>query len=172
MRRKLGVAVLSLVLALVISLPAFAMDISGFKKIANATIKEALSGSIADIDKLIADQEKLVAIGVEGCKEYAKKDPKYAKLMKIVVSNADKMMAMGLDEIEEAWHEGGVLADNGIDFEAIDHFGAALSHMDAVVHPATTYIALKEYKKTQDGELLEQVKDELSEVLEHLGHIE
>ena len=171
MKRISGAVLLSLVLAVLISLPAFAMDVSGYKKIAKATIKEALSGSVKDIDKLIADQKKLVKMGVEGCNEYAKKDPKYAKLMKLVVSNADKMMAMDLDEIEEAWHEGGVLEENGIDFESIDHFSPALSHMDTVVHPATSYIALKEYKLSNDGELLEQVKDELSEVLEHIGHI-
>lgn len=171
MKKISGALILSMVLAVLISLPAFAMDVSGYKKIANATIKEVLSGSVKDIDKLIADQKKLVAIGVAGCKEYAKTDPKNAKLMKLVISNADKMMAMGLDEIEEAWHEGGVLAENGIDFEAIDHFSPALSHMDTVVHPATSYIALMEYKKSNDADLLEQVKDELSEVLEHVGHI-
>lgn len=172
MKRIFGAIFLSMVLAILVSIPANAMDVAGYKKIANATIKQALSGSVTDIDKLIADQEKLVAMGVAGCKEYAKKAPKDAKIMKIVVDNADKMMAMTLDEIEPAWHEGEVLAEHGIDFDAIDHFGAALSHMDTVVHPATSYIALKEYKKTGDEELLEQVKDELSEVLEHIGHVE
>jgi len=171
MKRFSSTVMLSMALVVLLSLPALAMDVVGYKKIANATIKEALSGSVADIDKLIADQKKLVKIGVQGCRDYAKKDPKHAKLMNLVADNADKMMAMDLDEIEEAWHEGGVPTNSGIDFEAIDHFSPALSHMDTVVHPATSYIALVEYKKTKDGDLLEQVKDELSEVLEHLGHI-
>jgi hypothetical protein len=171
--KKISVSlVLALILAAFISTQAFAMDVAGYKLIANATIKEALSGSVKNIDKLIADQKKLVEIGVAGCKEYAQKVPKDAKIMKLVISNANKMMAMTLEEIEPAWHEGGVLGENGIDFDAIDHFSPALSHMDTVVHPATTYIALKEYKKSKDGDLLEQVKDELSEVLEHLDHVE
>ncbi len=150
---------------------SLAMDVASYKSIAKNTIKEALSGSISDIDKLIADQEKLVALGVQGCKDYAKKDSKYEKLMTLVVDNADKMKAMSLEEIEDKWHNGGTLYDNGIDFDAIDHFGPAISYMDAVVHPATTYIVLTQYKKTKDADLLSQVKDELSEVLEHMDHI-
>ena len=153
---------------------AYAMDVATFKKLAKDTIRQAMSGSIKDIDKLIAQQEKLFDIGVQGCREYAAtaKNPKDVKIMNLVIKNADKMKAMTLDEIEGAWHEGGVLNKNGIDFDTTDHMGAAISHMDTVVHPATTYIALKEYKKTKDRDLLDQVKDELSEVLEHIENVE
>ena len=151
---------------------ASAMDKAGFKEMAKDTIRQALSGSISDIDGLIAQQEKLVAIGVQGCREYAKASPKDAKLMNFVADNAEKMKAMTLDEIEAAWHDGEALKEIGLDFDSIEHFGAALSHMDTVVHPATTYIALKKYKETKDEDLLEQVKDELSEVLEHLTHVD
>lgn len=171
MRRISSKAILTLLLVLFSFSAAQAMDLATFEKIANATIKEALSGSIGDIDKLIEDQKKLVKIGVEGCKEYAKKDPEHAKLMNLVTDNAEAMMAMSLDDIEEAWHEAEFLTENGIDVDSIEHFSPALSHMDTVVHPATTYIALKEYKKTGDKDLLEQVKDELSEVLEHTSHL-
>lgn len=153
-----------------IATAAEAMDKKAFKAMAKDTIRQTLSGNIGDIDKLIATQNKLFAIGVQACKDHAKASPKDAKLMNLVVKNAEKMKAMNLEEIEEAWHEGGVLEENGIDFDDIDQFSAAGSYMDTVVHPATTYIALKEYKKTGDEELLEQVKDELSELLKHLEH--
>ena len=151
---------------------AMDMDVTGYKKIARETIKEALSGSISDIDGLIAKQEKLMKMGIEGCREHAKEHPKDAKIMDLVIKNAEKMKAMTLDEIEEAWHEGGVLNENGIDVDSMDHMSTVLSHLDLVVHPATTYIALKEYKKTRDADLLDQVKDELAEVLKHLKHLD
>lgn len=151
--------------------PAIAMDTATFKKIANNTIQTVLSGSVSDVDALIADQEKLIAIAIKGCKEYAKKAPKHAKFMKLVIDNADKMTQMTLDEIEPAWHDGEFVNESGIDFDAIDHFSPALSHMDAVLHPATAIIALRDYKSSGDADLLVQVKDELAEVLKHLEHI-
>ncbi|MBE9529130.1 MAG: hypothetical protein IME99_07820 [Proteobacteria bacterium] len=151
--------------------PALAMDTATYKKVANNTIKTVLSGSVSDVDALIADQKKLIAIGVKGCQEYAKKAPKHAKLMKLVIANADNMTNMTLDEIEPAWHDGEFVNENGIDFDAIDHFSPALSHMDAVLHPATAIIALRDYKSSGDSDLLEQVKDELSEVLKHIEHV-
>lgn len=150
---------------------AIAMDIATFEKITNNTIKQVLSGDPGDIDALIADQEKLIAIGIKGAQDYAKEAPEYAKFMNLVIDNADKMKAMTLDEIEPAWHDGEFITASGIDFEAIDHFSKALSHMDTVLHPATAIIALREYKSFKDPDLLEQVKDELSEVLEHLDHL-
>ncbi len=171
MKKVIGKLLVASVLSIMLVSGASAADMASFKKMTKNTIRQAISGSISDIDKLIATQVKMLDIGVQGCKEYAQKSPKDAKIMNLVVQNAEKMKAMTLDEIEDAWHEGGVLKKNGIDFDKIDHMGAALSHMDTVVHPATTYIALKEYKKTKDEDLLDQVKDELSEVLEHLDHI-
>lgn len=149
---------------------AMAFDKDGFIKITKATIQTVMSGKVADVDKLIADQEKAIAIAVVGCNEYAQQAPEHAKLMKLVVDNADKMKAMTLEEIEPAWHEGEFLKKQGINIDDIDHFSAALSHMDSVLHPATAIIALREYKKSQDPDFLSQVKDELSEVLEHITH--
>ena len=53
-----------------------------------------------------------------------------------------------------------------------DHFAEVMCHYDTVVHPATAIIALKEYKKTNNEEYVEQVKDELAEVVQHLKHLE
>ena len=150
---------------------SIAMDVDTYKSLATETIQAVLSGSV-DVDDLINKQKKLIEIGVNGCKEYAEKSPADAKIMNLVVANADAMQAMTLDEIEPAWHDFGVLAENGIDGDAIDHFGPVISHMDAVLHPATAIIALRDYKNTGNPDLLGQVKDELSEVLEHIEHVQ
>ena len=61
---------------------------------------------------------------------------------------------------------------NGIDISTYDHFSDVMCFCEAVVHPATAIICLKEYKKTKNEELLEQMKAELAEVREHLKHLE
>ena len=147
---------------------ASAFDKATLMKIAKETIRQALSGEIADIDKLIADQEKLINIGVQGCREYAKKSPKDAKMMNIIINNVDKMKSMSIDEIEEKWHDGEVLKENGIDVESMDPMGHTITMMEIVHAPATTYVVLKEYKKTGDKELLDMVKDELSDIVADL----
>ena len=164
-------ALLALVLLTFTATAAQAFDKATFERLAKASIKEAMSGEIKDPDALIKTQKKLIALGVAGCKEYAKKNPKWAKLMNLVVKNADKMQTMSLDDIEEQWHEGEALKEIGLNFDEIEHFGAALSFMDTVLHPATVVIVLNEYKKTRDPELLDQIKDELSEVLKHIEHV-
>ncbi|MDP6342667.1 MAG: hypothetical protein QF491_03965 [Alphaproteobacteria bacterium] len=161
-------------LAMILSASAAqAMQKDAFQEIAQHTIKTVLSGSVADIDGLIAQQTKLVELGVEGCREYAAStsDPVHKKIMALVVRDADKMMGMSLDEIEEAWHEGGVLSENGIDMDDLGQSSAVISLMDTVVHPATAFIALNQYKTSKDSDLLDQVKDELAEVLHHLEQI-
>lgn len=151
--------------------PVLALDVKGYSKLAKEIVKEALSGSVSDVDALIAKQEELIKMGVAGCNDHASANPKDAKLLNLVTANADKMKAMSLEEIEDQWHDGGYLTSNGVDVESYDHFGAAYSLMDTVVHPATGIIALKMYKTSKDPELLTQVKEELSEVLEHIKHV-
>lgn len=150
---------------------AFAMDTVRFRSIVADTIAQ-IDGGEVDADTLIKMQQELVAIGVEGAREFAAATPEHARLMNYLVEQADEMVQMDLDGIEMAWHDGEALADIGIDIDALDHFGPAIGHMDAVVHPATAIIALREYSASGDGIYLAQVKDELSEVIEHLSHIE
>lgn len=45
------------------------------------------------------------------------------------------------------------------------------SLMDTIVHPATAIIALRDYKKSKDKALLQQVHDELEEVVHHVERI-
>ena len=179
MKRMRWFDLIFLVMIVAISTNAFAgseheFDKKAYDKIAKKTIGLVISGNV-DADKMSADMEKLVALGVQGCKKHmskAKTPPVEAKIMKAVIDNADKMKSLTLAEIEVQWHEGNVLKAKGIDIGSYDHFAAVMCHLDAVVHPATAIICLKEYKKTNKEELLEQVKDELAEVREHLKHID
>ncbi len=144
-----------------------------YDKIAKKTIGMVISGNI-DADKMIADMGKLIDFAVQGCKEYMKKGgtpPKEAKIMKIVVENAKKVSSLTMDEIEEQWHDGGVLKANGIDIDKFDRFSEVISLYAAVVHPATAAICFNEYKKTKKEDLLDTVKDELEEIREHLKYI-
>ena len=150
---------------------AFAMQTAEFKAIVTDTIAQIESGDV-DVARLIGLQEQLIAIGVAGAREYAATSPGDALVMNFVADSADRMVAMDLDGIEEAWHEGAALNEIGVDIESLDHFGPVISHMDAIVHPATAILALREYGSTGDRAYLLQVRDELSEVVEHLTHIE
>ena len=179
MKRKVF---LSFVLALfVLGLTAVAFsgsvhqfDKKGYSKIAKKTVGRVISGNV-DADKMLSDMEKLVTIGVAGCKEHMgekETPPEEAKMMELVIANADKMKSLSLEDIEAQWHEGGKLKANGVDLNKYDHFSEVMCHLDAVVHPATAIICLKKYKETKKADLLEQVQAELQEVIEHLKHLD
>lgn len=148
-----------------------AADLSEYKRLAEDTIKQVQNGQIDDIDLLITQQEKLVQIGVAACDDYASKNPKAKPVLGLVTSNAGNMKQLSLSEIEEKWHDGGELKKNGYEVKE-DHFGPVGNLIDAVIHPATTYIALSNYKKDRDKAHLQQVVAELSEVLVHLQYLE
>ncbi|WP_455207954.1 hypothetical protein [Kaarinaea lacus] len=146
-------------------------DLTEYKLLAEDTIKQAQNGQIQNIDQLIAQQAKLVQIGVDACNDYADKNPKAKQILSLVTSNADTMKTLTLSEIEEQWHHGGELKKNGYEVKE-DHFGQVGNLIDAVIHPATTYIALNKYKTDGNKAHLEQVVAELSEVLVHLNYLE
>lgn len=168
--RKLSILVPSALCLLLAAAPADALDVARFNALASQTVQELNAGN-PDIAALIARQEELVALGVQGCRELMTSDPDTAEVMRLVIDGAESMKRMSPDEIEEAWHEGGVLAEHGIDVDALDHFGSVVSHVDSVVHPATAYILLKAYQKDRNRAHLHQVKEELSEVIEHISHL-
>ena len=155
-----------------VSLPAIAMDTDGFRTLASNTVKQMEMGVVGDVDELIAMQEQLMVIGMQGGVEYLRNNPNVkGRPLQITILSAEKMKKMTLDQIEAQWHEGKYLAAKGVDKDSIDHFGPMMSLMDTVIHPATSYLALKEYKKTGNPDLLQRVKAELVEVLVHLDHI-
>ncbi len=150
---------------------AFAMETDKFRSIVADTVSQLAAGNV-DADALIAMQVELEKIGVDGAREHAMEVPEDAQVLRYVADSADEMMALSLDGIEAAWHDGEAFEAIGIDIEDYDHFSPVVGHVDAVVHPATAIIALREYKKTEDKMYLLQVKDELAEVVEHLAHID
>lgn len=148
-----------------------ALDVDNYRKIASATIKQMDMGVVGDIDTMIAMQEQLMVLGMEGGVSYLQNNPKGGKPLQLVILNAESMKELSLDQIESQWHEGGFLKSKGIDQEKIDHFGPMMSLMDSVIHPATSYLLLQEYKMTGNRDLLVRVKAELFEVLEHINHV-
>lgn len=149
-----------------------AIDFAQFEQLADLSIRQTATGVAGDIDALIAMQEQLLEIGKRGAQDYLESDPgEHNKPLLLTFENADKMKTLSLEKIETEWHEGAYLASQGIDKDKIDHFGPVMSLMDAMIHPATAYIALQDYKKTGNPELLSRAKAELAEVLIHLNQL-
>jgi len=124
---------------------------------------------------MIANMEHLVELGIAGCEEHMN-EPETPdvekKLMKQLITQAKVLSTLSLEDIEKLWHDGGYAKKEGIDIHKFDHFDEVMCHYDAVVHPATAIICLNEYKKDNKEEHLDQVKDELSEVIEHMKHLD
>lgn len=160
-------------------------DKKTFDKIAKKTIGAIIKGQV-NPTKMMEDLEKLTDLGVAGCKEHMgePETPDHEKKLMQMTADAGqkdksgkrKMTALTLEKIEQQWHEGGAAKQAGIDIESFGHFSEVMCHYDAVVHPATCIICLKEYQKTTDNSrrevLLSQMKAELQEVREHLKHLD
>ncbi|MGD8566490.1 MAG: hypothetical protein PVJ39_00180 [Gammaproteobacteria bacterium] len=162
---------LRFLLLLCFSTAATASTLSDYKRLAEDTIRKAQTGNISDIDQLIAQQSRLIQLGVKACEEYAHTNPESQKILNLVISNVEVMKQLTLAEIEEKWHNGSELKKVGYTVKD-DHFGTVGNIIDAVIHPATSYIALNNYKGDGDNRHLQQVIAELSEVLLHLHHLE
>lgn len=159
-------------LVLAVSLPLQAMDFDGFKSLASLTVRQMNMGVAGDIDAMIAIQEELMVIGMQGGVQYLQMNPEGGVALQATILNAESMKALSLEQIEALWHEGQFLQARGIDTEHLDHFGAEVSLMDTIIHPATSYLALKQYKRTGDPDLLTRAKAELMEVLIHLDQLQ
>jgi len=158
-------------LSLSMSTAAMAMDTVLYTKLANDTISEANGGFVSNINSLIKVQKQLVKLGKEGSEQYLKRHPEHADLLGLVIAEADNMMKMTLEEIEDQWHQGKFMKSKGYDLQSMDHFGELFSLMDSIIHPATSYIALNDYKRTRKDEYLARAAAELIEVVEHVAHI-
>jgi hypothetical protein len=149
-------------------------DKATYDKLAKETIGMVVSGNV-DVDKMMANVQKLVELGVFGCKEHMgepETPETEKKIMKFTIEQVGKMVALSLEDIEALWHEGGFLKEQGIDIHKFDHYDEVMCHYDAVVHPATCIICLNEYKASKDQGMLEQIKAELSEVRQHIKSLE
>ncbi len=170
-KQILGAAILATALGISGITPAFAADLEEFKSIANKTIKTVKKGKVRDVDGLIEQQKTLIRIGIEAALEFAEKSPADAKMMHLVVLNSNKMQQLSLEDIEKEWHAGGYLRAHGIDIDKFTQADVQTNYYDLIVHPATALIALKKYKESPNPELLTQVENELTEVVNHAGSI-
>ena len=155
---------------------AHEFDAAAYTKIAKQCIVKSIKGDTSGMQENL---QELVEMGVAGCLEHqgeAETPAKEVELMQLTIDNAGGMSQLTLDDVEAQWHEGGTPKAKGIDIDAFDHFDEVMCHLDAVVHPATCIICLREYNATDDAdrkdELMAQIKDELKEVVEHLKHLE
>lgn len=114
----------------------------------------------------------MIDLGISGAQSFAAERPEHAAAMNFVAANAENMKALNLAEIETEWHEGGALKATDIDLDALYDDDEATTRMEAVVHPATAYIAVLAYEVTGDKDYLEQVKDELEEIVDHFEDID
>ncbi len=158
----LGAGVIYTTLAIT---PAWAMDIDTYIDVAKQAASAVKKGKIKDIDKLIAQQEELIRLAVEGALKYAEENPARRKMMHLLVLNSERMKHLTLEAIEQSWHNGDYLRRNGIEIGNLAHTDAAMSYYYAIIHPAAVIIALTEYRKTKDPELLHKAEDELNEVV-------
>jgi hypothetical protein len=107
-------------------------------------------------------------VGIDGAKEYATRQPKYAKLMEAAIADAPSMKTMTDAEIEDKWGEKGIAGDSlGIPLKSLSQFGEERAYLELIVGPAHTYIFVKKWESTKKTRWLEQAKDELNELLEH-----
>lgn len=144
---------------------AYALDTDAFLKTARDSMKAVKKGKLKDVDSLIEKQKELIRLGIEGCLEFAEQSPKDAKMMQLIVLNSIKMQNLTLDEIEKEWREGSYLKSHGIDVDKYAQTDIQVNYFDAIVNPAMVIIALNEYKKSQDPQLLQQAHERLSEVV-------
>ncbi|KPJ89314.1 MAG: hypothetical protein AMJ53_15870 [Gammaproteobacteria bacterium SG8_11] len=150
----------------------YAADWHHFEEMATRTINAVKKGHPKDVDQLIVLQERLMEIGVKACENYALANPDDAEMFQLVVNNAENMKVLSLPEIKQQWHAKRFLLSHGIPVEKLQQNSTTGSLLDAVVHPATAYIALKEYRRTGDSALLEQVNLELSEAVLQLTYLQ
>ncbi len=144
---------------------AIAADFSKFRGIAKETIKQAKSGNIKNIDQLIAMQNTLLTLGKAASKDYGATNPKAAKMMKLIVAQADGMKRLSLKQIKTQWHDKAFFKGKGIPAALLIDKSKTGNYMDVVINPATTFILLSKYKTTKDKKLLKRVVGELEEVL-------
>lgn len=92
----------------------------------------------------LARLDEMVAIGVVGAKEYAAKQPRFAKLMDAVVADAGPMKNYTDAEIEDKWGENGNAGDAiGVPLKSLGQFDATRAAMELIIGPSHAYIFIK-----------------------------
>jgi hypothetical protein len=164
--RTLG---LSLALVAGAAVPALAFDAAGYQSRLDATRAEVASKTLANPDATLARLDEMVAIGIVAAREYAAKEPKYAKLMDAVIANASDMKTYSETQLEDLWGEEGSGGDAvGIKLSSIGAEDPPRNVMELIIAPSMAAILVKKWETTQRAKWLTQAGDELKEVSEHL----
>lgn len=155
-----------------IGLPAHAFDLQGFKTRLDTTKAEIQGSSLADPKATIARLNEMIATGKTGAKEYAARQPKFARLMEAAVADADAMASLTDAEIEDKWGEQGTAGNAvGIPLKTLGQFDETRAYLELMVSPAHAEIFVKKYATTHKPALVEKTRDELAELREHLKEI-
>ncbi|MEA2741896.1 MAG: hypothetical protein QOG25_267 [Acetobacteraceae bacterium] len=148
---------------------AWAFDMAGFKVRLEATKAEAATKTLVDSKATLARLDEMIKLGETGAKEYGDRQPKFAKLMAAVVADAEAMKGFTDSEIEAKWGEQGSGGDAlGIPLKSLGQFDETRAAMELIVSPAHAYIFVKKWETAQKARWLDQARDELNELGEHL----
>jgi len=159
----------SLVVLCLGSTQAWAFDKAGVTARADATLVELETKRLPDSAATLARLDEMIVLGSVGVKEFAAKQPQFAKLMDAVVADAPNMKGYTDAEIEDKWGEKGTAGDAvGVPLKSLAQFGPERAYLELIVGPAHAYILNKKWETAQKARWLDQAKDEVTEYKEHL----
>jgi hypothetical protein len=172
-RGRLPVWVIGFTLAFGMSLSSvWAFDQAGFVSRLEATKAELATKSLSDSKATLARLGEMMTLGAAGVKEYGAKQPKFARLMDAIVADAEAMKGFTDPEIEAKWGEQGVGGDAaGVPLKSLGQYDETRAALELVVGPAHAYILIKKWETARKVRWLDQAKDELTELSEHLKHV-
>lgn len=130
-------------------------DVDQYQEVAERLIMNNDKGAKPMV--LRKDAEELIELAKPILTKYTKKNPRCNELLSYIVAKSTYMQNITLPEIEDKFHDG-----NGL--PKADE--TCYEPKELIVHPSTVVILSKK-KLTAEGR--EQIKDEIEEVLGHLG---
>lgn len=171
-RLALSIATTTMVLPFVVSPAASAMEVGEYKKLLEATVKEAVSGSLANPDATIGRLEQALKLAIDGAKAFVAREPAHGKVFEALIGSVSQLKGRPADDVEAEWGEDGKqFAAHGFDLKKHDQFSAAKSFIDVIIHPTLAISLVNEFRKSKDAVLLDRMKAELVEAVEHADHL-
>jgi len=170
-RRCAALLGLAFGLALAVA-PAWAFDGAGYKAKVDALKAEVETKNLADPKATLARLDELMALGAVGAREYGARQAKFAKLIDAVIADATAMKGYSDAEIEGKWGEQGSGGDAlGVPLKSLGQFDETRAAIELIISPAHTYIFVNKWISARKARWLEQARDELAELSEHLKQV-
>lgn len=152
---------------------AWAFDLDGYKSRAEATLMELNAKKIPSVSSTLARLDQMITIGITATKEYAARDPKYAKLMDAAIADAQAMKGMTDAQLEEKWGENGTGGDAiGVPLHTLGESSTPRTYLELIVAPAEQYIYINRWQSVKKARLLEQARDEAVELNKRLESLQ